>query len=122
MIFGIVYNNDSVAIIYTILGTYAVWLLFVMALTVAMSAAFSTAAAATLSITLVPIGGMIDGLLGAYWNISPWKLARYGIMFADGSIAAGYYWNTLLLTVGLTIVLLGFGIWLTGRNRQLTQV
>lgn len=119
---AVLYGKISFADALAIVGTYAVWLLFVMALAVAMSAAFSTAVAATLTITLVPIGGMIDGLLGAYWNISPWKLARYGIMAVDGSLDSGYYWSTLLLTVGLTIILLGFGIWMTGRNRQLAQM
>lgn len=101
----------------TMIGTYCVWLLFVMALTIAMSAAFQTSVAATITIVLVPLGLLIDQIIGGFWTISPWKLANYGLALMTDSIQMTHYWWTFGLIVVLTVVTILFGIVMSKRNR-----
>ncbi|MFC6333416.1 ABC transporter permease [Paenibacillus septentrionalis] len=119
---SILYGGISLQAGATIIGTYFVWLLFVMAVTVALSAAFSTGVAATIAIILIPIGGMIDSLLGSYWHISPWKLVNYGVMLTANDQLNDYYWKTLSITIAITVVILALGIWSARVNRSLTKV
>jgi ABC-2 type transport system permease protein len=119
---SILYGSIPLLTALVTIATYALWLLFVMALTVTMSAAFSTAVGVALTIVLIPIGGMVDSILGTYWYSSPWKLAYYGVLINEEAVSLSHYWSTLLVTVALIIVVVVTGIWATGRNRQLTQV
>lgn len=98
------------------LGTYCIWLLFVMALTIAMSAAFQTAVAATFTIVLIPLGLLIDAIIGAFWRVTPWKLAQYGTALLTDSVLMRDYWLTLLVVVLLTVFAIIFGIWVSKKN------
>lgn len=98
------------------IATYSIWLLLVMAITVAMSAAFQTSIAATITIILVPIGLFIDLLIGAFWKYTPWKLANYGVALLTDSVLMKNYWTTLVLVGLLTVAMLLFGIFMSKRN------
>lgn len=119
---SVLYGEITFSTALTIIATYSVWLLLVMSLTVALSAAFTTAVAASLAIILIPIGGILDSFLGGYWHVTPWKLARYGVLVTDGTIESSYYWTTLLLVIGITLLCLVLGIWATDRNRRLAAI
>jgi len=119
---SVLYGSISFRTVLTVIATYMLWLLFVMALTVTMSALFKTGVGAALTIIVIPIGGMIDSIIGSYWHISPWKLARYGLFISEDMIEASHYWSTLVLTLVLTIIIVAIGIWATGHNRKMTNV
>ncbi|MCH7323778.1 ABC transporter permease [Solibacillus sp. MA9] len=101
---------------FAMVGTYCVWLLFVMALTVAMSAAFQTAVAATITIMLVPLGLVMDSLIGSFWKVSPWKLSNYGMALLTDSVLMKNYWWTFGLVMVLMLLAIIFGIAMSKRN------
>ncbi|MBD8034303.1 ABC transporter permease [Solibacillus merdavium] len=105
---------------FAMLGTYCLWLLFVMAVTVAMSAAFNTSIAAAVTIVIISLGLFIDSLFGGFWSVTPWKLANYGIALLTDSVLLKTYWLTVLMVVGLTILSIVLGIVMSRKNmRQL---
>lgn len=101
---------------FAMLGTYCLWLLFVMAVTVAMSAAFNTSIAAAVTIVIISLGLFIDSLFGAFWSVTPWKLANYGIALLTDSMLLKTYWLTVLIVVGLTILSIVLGIVMSRKN------
>lgn len=103
-------------------GTYILWLLFVMAVTVAMSAAFSTTVAATLSIVVIPVGIIIDSLIGSFWTVTPWKLASYGVGLVTTSTEMDLYWWSLGVTLALTISCLIIGIFFIQKRASTVKV
>jgi len=119
---AVLYGSISVQAAFVMIVTYAVWLLFVMSLTVALSAAFSTGLAATIAIIVIPIGGMIDSMIGNFWSISPWKLANYGVLLASDKGLYNDYWKTLAVTICLMIICIIAGVWATRYNRSRTKV
>lgn len=105
---------------FSMLGTYCIWLIFVMAVTVTMSAAFNTPLAATFTIVIVPFGLLIDALIGSFWEVTPWKLVNYGIALLTDSVLMKTYWFTILIVGGLTILSVVLGIVMSRKNmRQL---
>lgn len=98
------------------IATYSMWLLFVMAVTIAMSAAFQTSIAATITIIVLPIGLFIDVLIGTFWEYTPWKLAGYGVALLTDHVLMKTYWATLGVVGLLTITMLLFGIFMSKRN------
>lgn len=92
------------------LATYALWILFVCAFTLAMSAIFSTAIAATISIIVIPIGLLIDSLIGGFWTMTPWKLSTYGIQLLRGDVDYDHFIWTVIITTALTSVFIVMGI------------
>ena len=105
---------------FAMLGTYCLWLLFVMAVTVAMSAAFNTSIAAAVTIVIISLGLFIDSLFGGFWSVTPWKLANYGIALLTDGVLLKTYWLTVLMVVGLTILSIVLGIVMSRKNmRQL---
>ena len=104
------------------LGTYCIWLLFVMAVTIAMSAAFQTAVAATFTIVLISLGLLIDAIIGAFWKVTPWKVAQYGTALLTDSVLMRDYWLTLLVVVLLTVFTIIFGIWVSKKNIRHVKV
>ena len=95
---------------FAMLATYCVWLLFVMAVTVAMSAAFQTAVAATITIVVIPFGLIIDSAIGSFWKVTPWKLSNYGLALLTDNVVMKTYWMALFLVIGLMVVIIIFGI------------
>lgn len=104
------------------IGTYCVWLIFVMALTLAMSAAFQTAVAATITIVLIPFGLLIDQVIGGFWVVSPWKLANYGLALITDSVWMKHYWWTFGFVAVLTFVIIVFGIMMSKYNSSKVKI
>ncbi|MEO4053224.1 ABC transporter permease subunit [Solibacillus sp. CAU 1738] len=119
---SILYGSVAVSDFLAMLCTYFVWIIFVMAITVSMSAAFHTGVAAAIAIIILPIGLLIDQVIGSFWAWTPWKLANYGVEFVAGTVDTGDYRATLIITLVLIVMFMLFGIWSTKRNWQLTKV
>lgn len=118
----VLYGTVEVDAFIKMLLTYWVWILFVMAVTVAMSAAFQTGIAATIAITLIPIGLLVDSVIGNFWTYSPWKLVNYGIDLLNGATIDKSYTISLSLTILLIILFLLLGIFATKQNWRTTKV
>lgn len=118
LLYGTVDGTKFLAMV----GTYCVWLIFVMALTIAMSAAFQTAVAATITIVLIPFGLLIDQIIGGFWTVSPWKLPNYGLALITDSVVIGNYWGTLVLVVVLTVTIIVFGIVMSKRSSSKVKI
>jgi ABC-2 type transport system permease protein len=103
------------------LGTYCIWILFVTAVTLACSAMFNTAVAMTFAILLLPLGLMIDSIIGSFWNVSPWKLSTYGLQFISGEVGE-HYTMTLGLTIALLIAAVLLGIFFSKRNAATAKI
>ena len=89
-------------------GVYILWLLFVISIVLFTSAAFSTGIASTVSVVMVIIVQFIDGLLGTYWTISPWKLPMYAGLLLNGEEQnSSMIWSMLLTSFILCILLVG---------------
>ncbi|MGN7479145.1 ABC transporter permease [Solibacillus silvestris] len=107
---------------FAMLGTYCVWLLFVTALTVAMSAAFQTAIAATVTVIILPLGLFIDSLIGGFWKVTPYKLAHYGTALLMDSVLMKDYWLTLFFVLLLIILAIVTGIAMSKKNVRILKV
>ncbi|MER2261851.1 MAG: ABC transporter permease subunit [Psychrobacillus sp.] len=103
-------------------GIYVLWLLFVISIVIFTSAALSTGMASTVSLVLVIIVQVIDGLLGTYWTISPWKLPMYAGYVLNGNVENSSYIWSILITV-LTISFLWIGaVFFTKNNVWKTKI
>lgn len=100
------------------LATYCVWILFVSAISLMFSAMSRTAIAMTLTIFLLPVGILMDQLFGQFWYISPYKLANYGVQLIEE--VPTYYGQTLMMTIGITVMAIIIGIIFTKRNAYTT--
>ncbi|WP_144510584.1 ABC transporter permease [Bacillus sp. FJAT-22090] len=118
ILFGAV---DTVAFL-GFLGTYIVWLLFVISIILFFSAALSTGAASVISLVLVLFVQIIDSIIGTYWTISPWKLPMYaGIILNDGVDRTPYIWS-MLITLFIIIVLVIGAVYFAKRNVAKTKI
>ncbi len=88
------------------IGTYCMWLLFVISIVILSSSAFTSGIASMISLLFVIFGQLIDALLGAYWTITPWKLPYYAGYILSGSVDESTYLWTMLLTLLLSILCL----------------
>lgn len=119
---AILFGGVAVGDFVKMLLTYCVWLLLVMAVTIAMSAAFQTGIAAALAIVLLPLGLLIDSAIGRFWTWTPWKLANYGVSFVAGTVDMKDFWIALLIASVVIVAFIGIGIFATKRNWRLTKV
>ena len=74
------------------------------------SASFQTAVAATITVVLVPIGLIIDSLIGGFWKVTPWKLSNYGVKLLTDGIEMKTYWMTWILVILCIVIACGLGI------------
>ena len=119
---ALLYGTVDIAKFLAMLGTYCIWLLFVMALTVAMSAAFQTSVAAAVTIILIPVGLLVDTLIGSFWSVTPWKLAKYGTGLLTDNVLMKNYWYTLLVVLILIVIIVGIGIKMSKKNIRYLKV
>ncbi|WP_147629003.1 hypothetical protein [Oceanobacillus massiliensis] len=82
---------------------------------------FKPTIATTFTIIILPIGIMIESLIGKYWNISTWKLADYSVQLM-AETGNEYYVETLLLTIALTVLAIIIGILLMWKNSGTTKI
>lgn len=104
------------------LGTYIVWILFVISIVLFSSATFSTGIASTVSLVLVLIVQLIDSLLGAYWTISPWKLPMYAGMILNGDVDNTPFIWSLFVTFLAIIILLAGAIYFAKKNASKSKI
>ncbi|KZE36824.1 ABC transporter permease [Bhargavaea cecembensis] len=100
----------------------AVWIIFVVTLTLTASAALPTGGAAGAALGILFIGMMIDGLVGTYWTWSPWKLQSYGLAYLMGGPDTGDLAGALAVTSVLIAVLVMCGILMARRNAAKARV
>ncbi|PUB13339.1 ABC transporter permease subunit [Paenisporosarcina sp. OV554] len=118
----LLFGKVDTADFFAFAGTYSVWILFVVTIVVAMSAWLPTGAAATVSLLLVLLVQIVDSLLGAYWTISPWKLAIYATQWLTGSPDATNFWWSIVVTLIAIVGLVVFGVWMSKRNASKTKI
>ncbi len=119
---SILYGTLEVGSLFAIFFTYYVWLLFVIAVTLMMSASFKTIIATTCAFTVIFVGQIADMIVGLFWTISPWKLASYGTLLARGTMVMSDYWWSLIITVALTILCISIGIVMMKKNAPMTKI
>lgn len=104
-------------------GTYSIWILLVTAIIISASAAMpNTGLAAGAALFLVFFLQIVDGLLGAYWTVSPLKLSAYATDWLAAGPDRSDFWLSVVVTVLVIAGLNLFGIWMARRNRAKTKV
>lgn len=104
----ILFGAVEIGAFFGFLGTYIVWLLFVISIVLFSSAVFSTGIASFISLVLVIFVQFIDALLGTYWTISPWKLPMYaGIILNGGVDRTPYAWSMIITVLVILILIVG---------------
>lgn len=112
----ILYGAVETAAFIGFLGTYSIWLLFALSIVICSSAAFSTGVASVTSIFFLIIVPLVDGLLGTYWTISPWKLPMYAGQILSSSIDNTPYIWSLIVTLVIIVLLIVGAAFITKRN------
>lgn len=98
-------------------STYIVWILLVVSIVLAASAALPNPGfAAAISLAFIFLAQLADGLLGTYWTVSPVKIPQYAAQwFADGPVRSDFWW-----ALGIALLLIAsaitFGIWMSRKN------
>lgn len=118
----ILYGSFDVATLLASFCTYYVWLVFVLAVTLLMSAAFKTTIATAFTFIVIFVGQIIDALVGSFWTISPWKTPAYGVQLIRGTMEMSDYWWSILITVVLLIACIVLGIWTMKKNAAMTKI
>lgn len=118
----ILFNSVAVGEMFAFLGTYSLWLIFAVTVVLALSAWLSTGATAGLSIFILIVFTIIDGVLGTYWKVSPWKLSMYAADAFYKSPDQSAHWMSIGVTLTLIIVLVFFGMYMSKRNAAKTLV
>lgn len=122
LLFGSVPFDKFLAMV----ATYCLWIIFAVSFTLAMSAVFKTSIAMAISILVIPIfiimDSLIESLVGSIWTVTPWKLGNYSTQILAGNVVwTDYYW-TIAMTVGLSIVLIVLGIFMSKKNAATTKI
>lgn len=103
-------------------GIYTIWMMFVLAFTLCLSAMFKTAIAMGISLTIVIVMSLFDPIIGKYWVYSPMKLATYGVEFLTDGPNMTHFTVTLAMTIVLTVVCVIAGIYFTKKNASTTKI
>ena len=118
----ILFGTVDTGAFFGFLGTYIVWLLFVISIVLFSSAVFPTGIASAVSLLLVLVVQLIDSLLGAYWTISPWKLPMYAGQVLNGSTnISPFVWSLSITLLALTVFLAGT-VYFSKRNVSKTKI
>lgn len=118
----ILFNSVAAGEIFSFLATYSLWLVFAVTVVLALSAWLSSGATAGLSILILLVFQIIDGVVGAYWTVTPWKLSLYASDAFGTSADQSAYWMSVGLTVALIILLVFFGMFMAKKNAAKTLV
>ena len=118
----ILYGKFEVTMLLASFATYFVWLLFVLAITLLMSAAFKTVVATAGAFTIIFGGQIIDAIVGMFWAVSPWKLPGYGVQLIRGTMEMQDYWWSVLLTIVLLLLCIGIGIFAMKKNAAMAKI
>lgn len=118
----ILFNSVAAGEVFAFLGTYSLWLVFAVTVVLACSAWMSAGGTAGISILILLVFQIIDGILGTYWTVSPWKLSTYAADAFGTSADPSAYWMSVGLTVALIVLLVYFGMYMAKRNAAKTLV
>jgi ABC-2 type transport system permease protein len=118
----VLYGTFEVGTLLASICTYFIWVLFVLAVTLMMSAMFKTVVATTCAFILIFVGQIIDGLVGTFWTISPWKLPLYGVQLIRGTMEMSDYWWSLVITVVLICVCITIGVFSMKKNALMAKI
>ncbi|WP_203338865.1 ABC transporter permease [Planococcus beijingensis] len=105
------------------MGSYSIWILLILTLTLAASAIFPNgglAAAAAFAVYLLV--QLADGLLGANWATSPMKLPGYAAAWLTGNPRLSEFVGAIGLAVLAIIGLIVLGSWAAWKNKAKTKV
>lgn len=115
---AILYDLVPIGDAVLMIGTYMLWMLFVIAFTLCMSALFKTAVAMFASVIVLVIGVFIDSLIGGFWTVSPFKLSGYAVDFVLLGEANEHFAVTAVVTLVLTVIFVVLGIVMSKVNRK----
>ncbi|MEK5330441.1 ABC transporter permease [Lysinibacillus sp. FSL W8-0992] len=118
----VLYGTFEIGTLLASVCTYFIWLLFVLAATLMMSAMFKTVVATTCAFILIFVGQIIDGLVGTFWTISPWKLPLYGVQLIRGTMEMSDYWWSLVITIVLICLCITIGIFSMKKNASMAKI
>lgn len=118
---AILYGTVEPLAFIQMVASYCVWIVFATTIALMLSAMFNTALSMTLSIIVLPVGIMIQSMIGKFWSISPWKLADYSVALLSQTDHE-YYGKTLLLTVVIIFISIAIGIIFTRKNASAVKV
>ncbi|KOS66191.1 ABC transporter permease [Lysinibacillus contaminans] len=118
----ILYGKFEVTMLLAAFATYFVWLLFVSAITLLMSAAFKTGVATAGAFIIIFGGQIVDAIVGVFWTVSPWKLPVYGVQLIRGTMEMPDYWWSMALTVVLLLIFIVIGIYAMKKNAAMAKI
>ncbi|MFY0520241.1 ABC transporter permease [Lysinibacillus sp. UGB7] len=119
---AVLYGTFEVRTLLASICTYFVWLLFVLAVTLLMSATFKPVVATASAFIIIFVGQILDALVGAFWTITPWKLPTYGVQLIRGTMEMSDYWWSLAITLVITIISISIGVLTMKKNASLTKI
>lgn len=103
--------------------TYSLWILLVISIALVSSALMPNAGlAAAMSLGIILISQLVDGLLGTYWPISPLKLPAYAAAWFENGPDMGDFWWSVTLTFILIMLLLVIGVFISAKKAASTKV
>lgn len=104
-------------------ASYSLWILLVVSIVMVSSALMPSAGlAAAVSLGVIFISQLIDGLLGTYWTVSPLKLPAYAAAWLDAAPDMGDFWWTVILAIVFIVLLIALGIFLSQKKAATTKV
>ena len=118
----ILFNRVNRMEVLQFVATYSLWIIFVVTVVLALSAALPTGGAAGMSILFTLIFQVLDSLLGTYWTVSPWKLPAYAMYAFQENAELSNMWWSCGVTFALILALILFGIYMSKRNAARTNV
>lgn len=118
----ILFNPVAASDVLPFIATYSLWMMFVVTVTLACSASLPTGGAAGVAIAITLIYQIIDSLIGAYWTISPWKIAIHSLKWFDPVADFSPLVWSVFVTVIAIIGLILFGSAMAKRNSSKTFV
>lgn len=104
-------------------STYSLWILMVISIVLAASALMpNSGLTAALSLAIIIISQLIDGLLGTYWTVSPLKIPVYAAAWLENGHDMGGFWWSAALVVLLILLLIALGIFVSAKKATTTKV
>ncbi|WP_318614748.1 ABC transporter permease [Sporosarcina sp. YIM B06819] len=118
----ILFNSVDAGSVFAFIATYSLWLIFVVTVVLALSAWLPTGGAAGVAIMITLVYQIIDALIGAYWMVSPWKLATYATYWFQVDTSMSNLWMSASVTGVVIILLMLFGIFMSKHKAAKTTV
>lgn len=104
-------------------GTYSVWVLLIVSIVVAASAAMpNSGLAGAVAFAIYLLLQVSDGLLGTNWSVSPVKLPQYATTWLTGSPDSVNLAGAIGVAVFIILVSIVFGSWASRKNKAKTKV